>query len=162
MLVHELRAVQTAPRVIATIYESKQGETTEEARGNKEEKAADAIEEDYGKEHDGRGKGRGQHSQRYFVAALFRRHLRQFPIFEVPENVSPERSRNCRSIAENTSASPPNTMVFTVPPPALMARNAAAPKADMDKNTAAVARMLPENNRNHHAGKHEADGAFTD
>ena len=46
---------------------------------------------------------------------------------------------------EKASASPPSTMVLTVPPPALIAIKAANADKGIDRNTAAVARMLPRN-----------------
>lgn len=48
---------------------------------------------------------------------------------------------------ENTRARPPSTIVLIVPPPALIAKNAANADNGMDKNTAAVARTLPRNSR---------------
>ena len=48
---------------------------------------------------------------------------------------------------ENANASPPSTMVLTVPPPAPIAKNAARAESGIDKNTAAVARTLPRNSR---------------
>ena len=51
-------------------------------------------------------------------------------------------------------------MLLTEPPPIARAMKAASAESGMEKNTATVARMLPEKNQNHDGGQQQSDAAL--
>ncbi len=58
---------------------------------------------------------------------------------------------------ENASASPPRIIALIVLPPRASAMKAASADSGIDRNTAAVARMLPRNTRIIDSREHQAD-----